>query len=163
MNNFQVCILVFYVLTILSCSNAKLQNEKNHILDTTINKQEKKTSEGTLSTVENDVGFSGTYKHQELVENESHYIIIKHINDTFTGHYYGCEGAGEHGIFYYAVDLSEFLIQIDSVLTFKILSRTLFSEPVQLGISPYEDKDSGISVSELIYEGYIKNNEIHQQ
>ena len=60
-------------------------------------------------------------------------VVVRHADGRQTGHYFGLERTGDHGLLYTAVDLGPLLVGLDGRIAFTVPARTLYrSRPPSL-------------------------------
>jgi hypothetical protein len=115
----------------------------------------------TLLTDKQD--FIGIYEYKSAEKSENHYIVFDKIDGQLKGFYFGTEDGKGHGVFFYAVDMTNLTIDKEGKIEFEIGDRELF-ETTQFKIVKTEkqrDESVGRSRGLLKYKGQIHEDKIH--
>lgn len=104
----------------------------------------------------------GIYEYKSAEKSENHYIVFDKIDGQLKGLYFGTEDGKGHGIFFYAVDMTNLKIDKEGNIEFEIGERRLF-ETTQFNIVKTDkQKDESVGRSRWIlkYKGQIKEDKI---
>lgn len=103
--------------------------------------------------------FVGIYEYKSTEKSENHYIVFDSIDGQLKGFYYGTQSGGEHGVSFYAVDMTNLKIH-NGKIQFEIGIRKLF-ETTRFKIKTEDlDEPSGQDRGVLKYQGQITDDKI---
>ena len=102
------------------------------------------------------------YIFYSVNESENHYLLLQNNDDELTGHYFGCEYSGGHGIFFYSCEVKDLTIDKKGNIEFTIGERQLFekSQFVIRKSSQKREDSIGVSRYELKYVGKMAGSSI---
>jgi len=114
---------------------------------------------GVLAAGESAPNLVGRWQYIQPPDSEGEVLDISVANGQLKGIMNGLERTGEHGLFYYVVEVSNLAVSSDGGVRFSVGERTLFSKRPALSKLGVEG-ESGVFRDAMDFEGRIEGSDL---
>jgi hypothetical protein len=101
----------------------------------------------------------GRWQYLQPPDRQGEILDIALVNGRYKGIMNGLERAGEHGLFYYVVEVSDLSIAADGSIRFTVGPRSFYRHRPKLSV-PANARDSGGTRESMHFSGGLKGSEL---
>ncbi len=101
----------------------------------------------------------GRWQYLQPPDRQGEILDISLFNGRYKGIMNGLERAGEHGLFYYVVEVSDLSIAADGSVRFTVGPRSFYRQRPQLSV-PANGRDSGGTRESMHFSGRLEGSEL---
>lgn len=101
----------------------------------------------------------GRWQYLQPPDRQGEILDISLFNGRYKGIMNGLERAGEHGLFYYVVEVSDLSIAADGSIRFTVGPRSYYRQRPKLSV-PAKARDSGGTRESMYFSGRLEGSEL---